>query len=891
YTRTAQNGSFLLSTKDTGRFIILASHALFVDYVDDIELKSSDTKLDLGEIPLIQRAQMLKEVIIKNTAAIKVKGDTLEFLADSFKVKQGAMVEDLLKVLPGIQVNKKGEITAQGEKIQKVLIDGEEFFGDDPTVATQNIQSKVVERVQIFDKKSDQAQFTGFDDGQEEKTINLKLKANMNKGEFGKIEVGGGWEDNWQNQIMVNSFKNKRQLSAYGLMSSIGKTSLGREDKGKYASNDSGPQMDEDGGFMWVSDDDDDDIDWGRRKTPEGTTKAWVGGAHYANKWNDGKEQINANYSFGRVNKTKRETSYSENLLPNNRFFTKDTSSSFDSRNTHKLSAKFTWNIDSMTTLIYKTNNRIAFIESNKNNSTDNIATNDSPINNSSRNTTNDSKIIKVTNSITINRKFKKTGRTISLDLSDTYNNNEGSGLQTGDNVFYQLGNPINQILDQVKKQTQLSNNLSTTLTYTEPLSKKFLLKTSYNFNASTNNSNKNTLEKALPNDDDYTLRIDSLSSDFDSKVISHTVGAELKFNEKKYNVTAGTRMRYSMFTQNDLIRNLNYDYNRLNLFPTLRFNYKFDQFRRFTFSYNGSTTQPSISQLQPIQDNSNPLEITIGNPDLKVGYTQKFDLNYFSYKVLSSRAIYSGISFSNSFNSISMNTYIDGLGRTIKQYVNLNGGYNANLWGGINTKILKSDFEGRLNIGGGFSQRPTITNNVNGVTNSQNFTLTPSLNYSKDELMYATIDLGTMFSNSRNSIKSNRNISYFSFIPSASINFYLPYNFEIGTDADYQHIPPVAPYNTSFDRFLWNGYLAYKMLKNKNLEWRASIYDILNQNKGYERNTNDNVNSERYFQTLGRYWMISAIWNFSSGPMANTQSGGPNRPMGRMRGGGHGRR
>jgi hypothetical protein len=161
------------------------------------------------------------------------------------------MVEDLLKVLPGIQVNKKGEITAMGEKVEKVLVDGEEFFGDDPTIATQNIQSKVVEKVQVFDKKSDQAQFTGFDDGQEQKTINLKLKDNMNRGEFGKVELGGGWKDRWQNQAMVNSFKNKRQMSIYGLMSSNGKTGLGWEDKNTYTGDGGGMQMDEDGGFMW----------------------------------------------------------------------------------------------------------------------------------------------------------------------------------------------------------------------------------------------------------------------------------------------------------------------------------------------------------------------------------------------------------------------------------------------------------------------------------------------------------------------------------------------------------------------------------------------------------------------------------------------------------------
>lgn len=234
HTRSNQQGKFQLQVKEAGKYILLIAHGSFADYVDDIEVKNEDTEKDLGSIGLFQRSQMLKEVIVKNAASIKIKGDTLEYLADSFKVKQGAMVEDLLKVLPGIQVNKKGEITAMGEKVEKVLVDGEEFFGDDPTIATQNIQSKVVEKVQVFDKKSDQAQFTGFDDGQEQKTINLKLKDNMNRGEFGKVELGGGWKDRWQNQAMVNSFKNKRQMSIYGLMSSNGKTGLGWEDKNTY---------------------------------------------------------------------------------------------------------------------------------------------------------------------------------------------------------------------------------------------------------------------------------------------------------------------------------------------------------------------------------------------------------------------------------------------------------------------------------------------------------------------------------------------------------------------------------------------------------------------------------------------------------------------------------
>lgn len=892
HSRSNQQGQFTMNVKDTGKYIILIAHGSFADYVDDIEITSADTKKELGAIGLFQRSQMLKEVIVKNAASIKIKGDTLEYLADSFKVKQGAMVEDLLKVLPGIQVNKKGEITAMGEKVEKVLVDGEEFFGDDPTIATQNIQSKVVEKVQVFDKKSDQAQFTGFDDGQEQKTINLKLKDNMNRGEFGKVELGGGLYDRWQNQAMVNSFKNKRQISVYGLMSSNGKTGLGWEDKNTYTGDGGGGmQMDEDGGFMWNMSSDDDDVDWGgRNNTPEGITKAWVGGAHYANKWNEGKHHINTNYSFGRINKTKKETSYRENILPSGKYYTIDTSSSYSSRNTHRISGKYTWMIDSSLTLIYNLNSRIGFNESISNNNTNNQSFTEVPINNSNRAIENNSTTTRVTNTITANKKFKKTGRTASLNVSHTYNNSDGLGSQIGYNDYNIAGVNTHEILDQQKDQQQLKSNLSADLTYTEPLSKKFLLKATYGYAAESSLSDNKTLVKPNAIDDEYTVRIDSLSTEFDSKVYSHTAGAELKFNEKKYNVTAGAKVRYSMFHQDDLVRNKNYDYNRINVFPTVRFNYKFDQFRRFNFSYNGSTRQPSITQLQPVQDNSNPLEVYVGNPDLKIGYTQNFNIGYFSYKVLSARSLYAGASFSNSFNNIALNTSIDALGRSVNQYVNLNGGYNANMYGGINTKIPKTPLEGKLNVGGNYAHTPNITNNITGFTDALSLTFTPGLTFAKEEKFFTTLDLGTVFSKTTNTIQTARNIQYMSFTPSASVEIYLPYNLEFGTDADYQYTPPVAPYKTSFQRFIWGAYLSYNILPKKNLELKASINDILNQNKGYERTTTNNTNTERYFQTLGRYWMLSAVWNFSTGPMAQSKPKS-NYSRQRMRGGGGRRR
>ncbi len=880
HTRSNQQGRFSISGLKADTFILLIAHNNYIDFVDEVILTEKDAVKELGDYNMIQRGQVLREVIIKNTAGIKIKGDTLEYLVDSFKVRQGAMVEDLLKVLPGIQVNKKGEITAQGEKVQKVLVDGEEFFGDDPTVATQNIQSKVVDKVQVFDKKSDQAAFTGFDDGQEEKTINLKLKDNMNKGQFGKVELGAGWKDRWQNQAMVNSFKNKRQMSLYGLMSSNGKTGLGWDDKNKYTGDGGNMMMDEDGGFIWNAYDNEDDGGNFGNGIPEGLTKAWVGGVHYADKWNENKEHLNTNYSFGRINRGKSENSITENLFPGRNYQSLDTSNSFSSRNTHRLTGKYDFTVDSTLSIIYNMSGRLGFIDGNNYSKTLNTTYNEVPISSRMTNKNDQSVTSRVNNQVTVNKKLKKTGRTISFNASFNYNKNHADGTIEGENGYVVSGTPVQEAVDQKKKDELLANVLAADLSYTEPLSKKILLKLSYGLSSDNSHSIKSTMVKPTGSAD-YTDRVDSLSSDFTSDIFSQTAGLEFKYNEKKYNVTLGSKARYSMFKQMDLVRNRSYDYNRVNLFPTLRFNYKFDQFRRFTLSYSGSTKQPNISQIQPVQDNSNPLNIIIGNPNLKMGYNQNININYFSYKVLSSRSLYTGIMFTNNFNNIATNRTLDQLGRTINTYVNLNGGYNASLWGGINTKIPKTPIDGKLNISGSYAHTPTIINSMEGSSNSFSVTLTPGLSYSKEDKMFLSLDLGTIYTNTQNNLQTSRNIKFFSFAPSASMNFYLPKNIEIGTDADYLYNPPVGPYANSFDRLIWNGFVAFKMLKNKTLEWRASMNDILNQNKGYERTTTANYNTERYFQTLGRYWMVGMVWNFNSGPMAKTQQGMGGPPKG----------
>ena len=281
FSRIDKTGKFELKNVAAGKYVLLITHPKFADYADAIEAKEG---LNLGVINMLSKATILQDVIVHGSA-IRMKGDTLAYMADSFKVKEGATVEDLLKRLPGIQVNSKGEITAQGERVQKVLVDGEEFFGDDPTLATQNMIAKSVKEVQVFDKKSDQSAFTGVDDGSKTKTINLKLKDEFKKGYFGKVSLAGGLPNRWQNSAMINSFKDKRKFSAYGKMGNTNETGLGWREDNQYGGGiGSNMEMTDDGGIMmWNSG---DEFGGSNNYGGEGLPKSWMAGTSYSNKWN-----------------------------------------------------------------------------------------------------------------------------------------------------------------------------------------------------------------------------------------------------------------------------------------------------------------------------------------------------------------------------------------------------------------------------------------------------------------------------------------------------------------------------------------------------------------------------------------------------------------------------
>ena len=316
FTRSNKEGNFNFSGVDSGSYLLWITYPKFADFADEIKIKPAG-KMDLGKISMTLKSIVLKEVVVRANNAIRMKGDTTEFTADSFHVKPGATVEELLKTLPGLQVDSKGKITAQGKQVDKVLVDGEEFFGEDPTIATQNIGAKAVDKVQVYDTKTEQDQLKGIGaTGNSNKTINIKLKDSAKKGYFGKAELGSDFSKLLNGKLMYNKFQGNQKFSLYGTKSNISTGNLGWEDRNKMGIEDN-YEYDEISGMAYFFGGDENEFsDWNLKGIPNAYT---VGGL-YSNRWNEEQKKLNLSYLYNRLGTTNTTTNISQTLLADTTF-------------------------------------------------------------------------------------------------------------------------------------------------------------------------------------------------------------------------------------------------------------------------------------------------------------------------------------------------------------------------------------------------------------------------------------------------------------------------------------------------------------------------------------------------------------------------------------------
>jgi len=853
--RTSNNGEFNIASLPVGNYIVMVSYPQYADFTDKITLSSTPLTLSIA---IDTKAHILKEVIVKNTvSAIRVKGDTTEYKADSFYVTPNADVQELLKKMPGIQVNAKGEITAQGEKVNKVLVDGEEFFSDDPAVVTKNLRADVVDKVQVFDKKSDQAVFTGIDDGQKSKTINLQLKEDKKNGFFGKAEAGSNFNQFGNGKLMTNAFKGKRKIAGYVTTDNTKFDNLNWDEAQNYGDGGGITTEFGDGGMSMIMTSGD-----GEEGGSTGFPNQQSAGATFSNKFDKG--SVNTSAQYNRLIVNGLTSSYSKTILPTNSIVNNTNSAQRNEKKKYKLSTTDQWGTDS-TGLFKLTLKAASVISDNTNSFTGGsfIPETGANLNSTARTTRNNTNDKTLNGSLSYRLRFAKKGRTISVNSDFNFGDKTQDGLLQAQNDYFNASNVIikQETIAQTKALTQLTSAGSVNSVYTEPLGKNSFLIFNYKIGLAGNNSERNTFDDRAGQP---KIKVDTLSNHFKFNTVNNSGNISYRYAVKKVNFNIGTGIGSAKYSLFDYATNASRAVNFTNFIPSATFNFTPKQQKKFILSYVGNTQNPSLLQIQPIIDNTDPLNITVGNANLRQSFTNRFSFNYTTFKVIKNKYVQLSGSFSNTNDAIATSSRIDAFGKSVNQYVNVDGNYNFGSGFYYDFELFKGiNFGMNTGINGG-----RYNNIVNGIKNT-NDNISTRFGISFSQWGDKKINFWSSFDASNNktvsSIRPGASTNFWTYRNNANIQFkFKKAKFFIDLSTDITVYQKTATFPNQRNIYLVHPSMRKVISKNDKWEAKLMIYDIFNQNQFVDRNITSNFISETTNNGIRRYALFSIIYNFS---------------------------
>jgi len=853
--RTSNNGEFNIASLPVGNYIVMVSYPQYADFTDKITVGAAPTVLNIA---IDTKAHILKEVIVKNTvSAIRVKGDTTEYKADSFYVTPNADVQELLKKMPGIQVNAKGEITAQGEKVNKVLVDGEEFFSDDPAVVTKNLRADVVDKVQVFDKKSDQAVFTGIDDGQKSKTINLQLKEDKKNGYFGKAEAGSNFNQFGNGKLMSNAFKGKRKIAGYVTSDNTKFDNLNWDEAQNYGDGGGITTEFGDGGMSMIMTSGD-----GEEGGSTGFPNQQSAGATFSNKFDKG--SVNTSAQYNRLIVNGLTSSYSKTILPTNSIVNNTNSAQRNEKKKYKFTTTDQWGTDS--TGLFKLNLKAANVLSDNTSSfagSSFIPETGLKLNNTDRTTSNSTNDKTLNGSISYRLRFAKKGRTISVNSDFNFGDKTQDGLLNAHNDYFGASNVVikSETIAQNKELAQLTSAGSVNTVYTEPLGKNSFLIFNYKIGLAGNNSERNTFDAKAGQP---KIKVDTLSNHFKFNTVNNSGNISYRYAVKKVNFNIGSGIGAANYSMFDYATNTNRSINFTNFIPSATIKFTPKQQKSLVLSYLGNTQNPSLLQIQPIIDNTDPLNISVGNANLRQSFTNRVSFNFNSFKVMKSKYVQLSGSFSNTNDAIATSSTIDAFGKSVNQYVNVDGNYNYGsgfyydfeLYKGINFGVNTGVNGGRYN---------NIVNGIKNTNDNISTRLGIQLSYWGDKKI-----------NFWSSFEASNNKTVSSIRPGASTNFWSYRNnsnvqlkfkkakFFIDLSTDITVYQKSAAFPSQRNIYLVHPSMRKVISKNDKWEAKLMIYDIFNQNQFVDRNITSNFISETANNGIRRYALFSIVYNFS---------------------------
>lgn len=852
-TTTSANGAYRLANVPKGAYTLEVSFVGYVTLKQAVRVSESSGEQRLGIITLKEDAQALKEVsVVGKATEVAIKGDTIEYNAASFTQMDAAVLEDLVKKLPGAEIDASGKITINGKSISQIMVDGKRFFENDPKIALKNLPADLVDKVQVYDKDSENARMTGFSDGDEETVINLSLKAGKKQGLFGTAMAGAGTKDRYDASAIVNRFSGNEQLSALAatnntnnagfsdLSSDLSASGLGMQGGGRGR----GPGG---GGGLGLGGD--------------GITTSRMLGGNYINaKVKNNEFGINAYY--GASDKTVERKSDVNNVLSSGSTTETGTTGENNKKDNVGLNLRWQWTPSKATELIvapqltygygkgeyYGTSNTI------------NDLTNTSITSSNLRQHT-DNKTFNGQLRADFSHRLNTRGRTLAISLEGGYNNNRGDGqyLSQLNNVSTGL-----TVVDQAIDQKSTGGNYRVRLNYVEPLSQSLSLQVQYQFRGQHSHSRRSAFD-ADPSGL-YTLANNLYSSDFNSDFYSHRAGVALKKTWGKAELTAGANIDpsslYSVTTRSGVTREISQ--HNLNYSPTLRFSYKPSKALDLRVDYRGQSFQPTASQLAPVEDVTNPLVVYVGNPNLSPGFTHNVmgRLSLFNAAKQSALNLFGMVQYVED-DIVSQTTYNLSTGVRTTTYTNVSGNARFVLGGFFTTPLLGKVLS--LRIG----SRNSITKQIGFVDGSRNTAVAYNLDESigigyRNSFLDATVRGGIAFYSVNNSLESVTGQTTRDYRVELENIATLPLGFKLEAQASYT---VGSGYTSDFgrERTLINLGLTYSFLRGKAATIRLKVYDLLDQNRSINRQVTALTSSTTETNTLGRYAMLHFIYKFSS--------------------------
>ena len=848
FTRTNQLGEFTLTGFPIDTFQLIIEHPKLETRTFYIIGSQDNYDIKVPRIQLLQKTQNIREVtVLTNRNAIYFKGDTLVYVADSFNVGQNAVVEDLLKKLPGIKVADDGSITSQGKEISKVLVDGDEFFGSDPTIATRNLGAKGVESVQVYEKKNEDAAI-GEDD--KIQVLDLKLKDSAKKGYFGKISGASDFgiiRDNpfYESEILLNNFNKKQKISVFLLTSNTPKSNFGFGDMNKFGLEN---EQNNSGMTMW---------DQSSRNNSSGIPQTTKAGIYYSDKiGKTGKIGFNYSYYENRLNAV--SSSQSQYFLQqDSSYFTQDSSANVSKNQSHRFNLNYSVNLDSLTYLEVRPNLHVDFGESDNFSENTFLTESLNPYLSTGVRNVNSSKGMSSNSQAILRRKFKKVNRELELKyiLNTSSNQSDGSlyTLKTG---------ALSDTIDQSK----INDNANTTnygiLTYTEPFAKKWKFQLEYYVESGKSNQNKLTFEKNTLTGD-YTEKVSLFTNQFDNTRFQQRGTGLLVFEHRQHTFTGGLGFRNIEVQSTNVITSLVTNQNINNFLPKFSYQFKPGMSKRISLNYSTASSPASISDLQPVQDNTNPNRIQIGNPDLKPNYVHNLRLNANVWQALSGRYFWSGGNASLTNNAFATSTTYDQFGRTVAQTKNVDGNIIANVFAGGGFPIFNRKIELAPNVNGSYNKYTNFINGQANVTKTTAVTAGLDIELKLDSLNI-TIGNSYTYNNPVSSLSSVSNQPFATQKYFIDGEWRLPHHFQIKSDATYTiNTGRAAEFNRNI--FIVNFEVSKAFLPTENVILGLSANDILNQNLNLQRQINGNVITDNRTTIISRYFLVKLTYKFNN--------------------------